>query len=104
MIRPRKPLRQFVNCMETELRANDHKGHTGWRAMDLDWLLRKLDEEVRELHEAARKLQAGNHCPGCGAFLYEPATTPAKVRSEAADVANVAMFIADVCGCLEDGK
>lgn len=69
----------FAVMMEKELRANDHKG--GWSEMTADALLDRLEEEVAELFDAV----SGN-------------TTG--IGSEAADVANFAMMVADVSRAL----
>lgn len=69
----------FVAAMRRKLAANAHKG--GWKDCDPDWLLKRLRQEVDELEEAVQKGQG--------------------VLGEAADVANFAMFIADVCGELK---
>ena len=70
----------FAIAMERELRANDYKG--GWKECDSASLLQHLDEEVYELTEEAMK------------------STSENVLSEAADVANLAMMVADVMGGL----
>ena len=72
----RYPLRKFACLMEEKLRQNDYKGKEGWRGNDLNNLFSKLLEEVHELHLAL----------GTGKDVDE----------EAADVANMAMIIADV--------
>ena len=71
----------FADAMEAQLRANDHK--PGWKN---DWskdLLKRLREETDELEKT----------------LEEPDYT-GNILKEAADVANFAMMIADVCGGL----
>lgn len=72
----------FAAAMEERLKANDHKG--GWRGCNVGYLLGKLDEEVCELIEA----------------LSLPDRLPELVREEAADVANLALFLADNFGGL----
>jgi hypothetical protein len=69
----------FAQAMEAKLKENDHKG--GWKACTPPWLMERLREEVHE--------------PG--------SAVPERVLGEAADVANFAMFIADVCGALRGG-
>jgi len=64
----------FASVMESKLRANDHKAH--WRECSLDYLLTRLEQEALELREAIN----------CGEGVI----------SEAADVANFAMMIADI--------
>jgi len=71
----REPLVWFTGEMEKKLRANDHKD--GWDFPPLDWLFERLLEEVEELRvEIVARKSAHN-------------------ISEAADVANFAMMIAD---------
>lgn len=90
----RPEVRNFADLMEAQLRANDHK--PGWKndpAMDL---IPRLREEAVELEEAtnrhAKRIGWGDH------WLGED--TSVRVGKEAADVANFAMMIADVCGAL----
>lgn len=64
---------EFALLMEQKLRANDHK--TGWRGMQNSELIQRLTEEAKELSDAI-DIQEG-------------------IPSEAADVANFAMFIWD---------
>ncbi len=81
----RPEVRAFAELMERVLRANDRKG--GWKHMKPPALLRRLDEEVAELHGAVN--------------IPRQPLTPIEhtwVAREAADVANFAMFIADVYG------
>lgn len=73
----------FADKMESELRKNDHK--SPWSDESIYWLGERLDEEVKELHEA----------------IVDPKSTWEKVVSEAADVANFCMMIADNAGGLE---
>ncbi len=80
---PRAEVIAFADAMEERLRANDHKG--GWRDCELGWLSQRLLEEWRELD---------------GALWPEETRDPVEVIHEAADVANFAMMIADVCGAL----
>lgn len=82
----RPELRSFVINMEDEMRANDHKGKDGWKHNSLDHLLNHLMDEVRELHAAMTKARTRT----------EQARYTEDVVSEAADVANVAMMVADV--------
>lgn len=73
----REPVRWFAEQMEKKLKANDHKG--GWTKDMLPYLGRRFGEEVNEFVEA---MASGD----------ESATI-----NEAADVANFAMMIADLC-------
>jgi NTP pyrophosphatase (non-canonical NTP hydrolase) len=60
-----------------KLRKNQHKSH--WREEPVDWLLMRLKEEVAELEQAV---------------MCEPGES---IWNEAADVANIAAMVADVC-------
>lgn len=72
---------RFGSAMEVELNQNDHKLH--WSNYSAKWLLNRLRQEVRELAKAV-----------------EADSRPERILSEAADVANFALMIADVCGGL----
>lgn len=72
----------FAREMEDRLRANDHKG--GWKSCTRGYLLRRLRTELRELVSALNRRGAD----------YDSS----EVVSEAADVANFAMMIADTQG------
>ena len=90
----RPEVRAFADLMEAQLRDNDHK--PGWKNdSDLD-LFERLGEESAELlaalHRHAKRLSWGDH------WVMED--TAPRVGREAADVANFAMMIADVCGAL----
>jgi NTP pyrophosphatase (non-canonical NTP hydrolase) len=87
----------FVLAMEQKLEWGRSQGRTGW---DSHWknvsvdsfgipaLFEKLQEELDELHFEAMD--------GRGEYDLE------KLRLEAADVANVAMMIADMAGALRE--
>lgn len=84
----------FSKEMESKLQDNIHKGgREGWEDDYPEDLLSRLKEEVSELEEA---LRLRNSLP-LGAS--SPAMT-SRITKEAADVANFAMMIADVCGGL----
>lgn len=71
----------FADAMENKLRANDHKG--GWKNdINLD-LYYRMEEESRELLTAVATGRVD------------------EILGEAADVANFAMMVADVCGVLD---
>lgn len=72
----------FAVAMEKELRENDHKG--GWKTEGISYFIEKLHEEVNELTKALGDIKA----------------TKRRVLSEAADVANIAMMLADIRGSL----
>lgn len=73
----------FASAMEERLKANDHKG--GWQDCAVPWLIGRLRDEVAELGGATAPM----HGLSSHGILHE-----------AADVANFAMMIADVCGPL----
>lgn len=72
---------RFADDMERVLRANERKGKRGWRVEGPDWLLERLRDETNELERAIT-------------LRLESRT----IRREAADVANFAMFLAEVSG------
>lgn len=86
--KPRPQLAQFANLMEEILKRNDHKG--GWNECSALWLLAKLSEEVGELGSILAEL----HFPD-GVTLLLTAQMVRSIREEAADIANIAMMIAD---------
>jgi NTP pyrophosphatase (non-canonical NTP hydrolase) len=71
-----KCVKEFALEMEKKLKANEHK--PGWSDCEMTHLFRRLEEELRELIRAIATLEDCN-----------------KVISEAADVANFAMMVAD---------
>lgn len=82
----------FAGLMEAKLRENDHK--PGWQTDLPQTLYSRLEDECQEL--AMRLGAFGQH-------LLTDSTTQGmldQIGSEAADVANFAMMIADVCGAL----
>lgn len=82
----RPEVEAFADAMEAQLLANDHK--PGWKRDFPSELLRRLKEESTELSRELREWDGSN------------ANSPKRVLKEAADVANFAMMIADVCGGL----
>lgn len=84
----REEVRQFGELMEERLRENDHKG--GWQDESAGWLLGRLLQEVRELEIVLSQRVS-----------LDPDVFKQLVAHEAADVANFAMFICDVCGGFE---
>ena len=73
----RSEVQAFATAMEHQLRLNDYKG--GWEGTTLNYLSRRLTMELKELRRTMKEKLRDN---------------PAVV-SEAADVANFAMMIAD---------
>lgn len=81
----------FAVLMERKLRENDFKG--GWGRDTAASLCRRAREELDELWGIIP------HWTQQGKL---PADKRRELGSEAADVANMAMMVADVCGCLKD--
>jgi NTP pyrophosphatase (non-canonical NTP hydrolase) len=81
---PRDEVLWFAKCMEKKLQANDHKGH--WSNCTLAYLKRRIREELSELERAV---------PRDGFYSFYTSEEVANIVSEAADVANFAMMIAD---------
>lgn len=79
----RPEVRAFADLMEAQLRKNDHK--PGWKNDRPHSLLKRLYDEAAELGHA---------------MPYDDDFEAEVVGLEAADVANFAMMIADVCGAL----
>lgn len=77
---PRPKLMRFARLMESRLLDNEGKG--GWRDCDPEWLLDRLYQEAKELSRETGP--EGKH-------------DSKRIGQEAADVANFAMMIADVC-------
>ena len=71
---------EFVRRMELKLFANKHKGN--WHKCSDSYLLNRLEGETIELKDAIQKYKDGK-------VVWE------HIASEAADVANFAMMIAD---------
>ena len=80
----RGEVRAFARLMEKKLREHDDR--PGWKDCDPEWLLDRLLEEFLELWRAVR-------LAGEDRDFWVP--------KEAADVANFAMMIVDICGALE---
>ncbi len=91
---------RFASAMENEFKENDYKW--GRKDCDLDFLLEKFNEKIEELLEAVDTLRRLEH------NLYRIRYTgdgPIEgyrriVLSEAADIANIVMMIADICKAL----
>ena len=83
MLELRPEVAAFAQAMEAQLRANDHK--PGWKDEDRGDLMERLHDEVGELEVE---------------LVYRGSRRPGLVLKEAADVANFAMMVADVCGGL----
>ena len=80
----RPEVKRFAEIMEGRLKENYHK--PGWKDDKVSSLLGRLIEETGELTIAMMRSEFSGVC------------------REAADVANFAMMIADVCGGLAEGE
>lgn len=91
----RPEVQAFAKMMEAKLRENDFKG--GWKNCPIGYLTRRCGNELSELRETIhrRLLRTPNGHPA------PSAEESALIGREAADVANFAMMIADVCGALK---
>lgn len=78
----------FAEAMERELRENDWKG--GWDDCTINFLIEKLEEETKELERIVQR-----DCPFCGKRM-RPTEGDTDALSEAADVANIVMMIAEI--------
>jgi hypothetical protein len=83
-VRIRPEVRAIAEAMEERLKRNEWKG--GWDAMSVAALFKRLGQEIAELRRETKKPNAKQN--------------PYMIRHEAADVANFAMMIADVCNAL----
>jgi hypothetical protein len=86
----RKEVKEFAVLMERKLRQNDHK--KSWRSCNQEYLLTRLDEEVKELHDCFFI-----YSPGDMNFLMDGQHDD-RIPGEAADVANFAMMLWDNFG------
>ena len=85
----------LAEAMERKLSRHDgDRGKDGWLSESPSWLLERLEEETKELTTVVG--------------MYEESTDPSDrerrrkmVLKEAADVANFAMMVADVCHALD---
>jgi hypothetical protein len=94
--RLRPEVRRFAELMEEKLRANDHKG--GWQGDSAFDLVARASEELDELDVAvSQHLARRAELPAVRSHWLPNAM---RVAREAADVANFAMMVADVCGAL----
>jgi len=92
----------FAAAMEQKLRENDEK-KGGWGDESESFLLGRLREETDELDREIERFHRAN-----AAFMRceeraDPNARARDVRREAADVANLAMMLADNAGDLRDG-
>jgi len=98
----RPEVQAFAEMMEAKLQENAHKG--GWKGCTTAYLSRRCGNELEELRSVVQRLHAwmrDNTFPsGRGPSLTDNADLSAEIGREAADVANFAMMLADVCGAL----
>jgi NTP pyrophosphatase (non-canonical NTP hydrolase) len=104
----RPEVQAFAVLMEQQLRANDHKG--GWADDDAEDLLKRMHEESGEVEDAITAWRNLTFAYPRGATQVEADGWVAKmwdqqrrIGREAADVANFAMMVADVCKGLPEG-
>lgn len=90
MLELRPEVAEFAQAMERKLRANDHR--PGWGNDHPQALLARMKDEAGELEGAAYR------CWVSGLRGAEVEDLAQEVLYEAADVANFAMMVADVCG------
>lgn len=107
----RPEVQAFAKLMEAKLRENDHKNRgsrqMGWKNEATGYLLRRIRTETKELVNAIKE----RHRLVRNSLISQPWLTQQQrcaaqdivIGREAADVANFAMFIADVCGALKHG-
>jgi len=82
----------FSKKMVERLEGNSDKGdRENWKAESYEYLLERLDEEVKELVDIIHQ------CKLCCYGKH-------RVSSEAADISNFAMMIADKIGGLKESK
>lgn len=88
-------LLRFASRMSAKLDANEHKG--GWEECTVEYLLIRLKQEVRELDGVFKSVEDGGIYWTDFPFNMLTVDERARVASEAADVANFALMIADRC-------
>src|SRR5262245_28744819 len=103
MLELRREVAAFAQLMEQKLRENDKKG--GWKHCETAYLSRRCGNELEELrtrvkrgHDWMRRMWSRPNARG--PYSLSGSTFATEIGLEAADVANFAMMIADVCGAL----
>lgn len=86
----------FAKKMETKLALNDHKG--GWKDCEVDWLIKRLQQETNELIERWNTRQWSMQGRSAGENVPLIDVDDEAIISECADIANFAMMIADKFG------
>jgi hypothetical protein len=97
----RDEVKAFAVLMEAKLRENDHKG--GWIGCEVYWLLDRLREEADEVAALVKSFEGTppmRYVSATGELKPLSKSTRGRIGREAADVANFAMMLADVCGAL----
>ncbi|MHC4501833.1 MAG: hypothetical protein ACYTFI_00895 [Planctomycetota bacterium] len=99
-MRLRAEVDSFAAEMERELQANDHKG--GWKDCSPWPLFAEMTNHKRALQRSVGDLLAMETDVAMGSHgdLPKQQQLIDRIRDDAADVANFAMMIADVCGAL----
>ena len=88
----RPEVRAFALLMERELRKHDYR--PGWKGDDPTGLTYRVLEEAHELRRSM--LSTGGAPVHMIGHRHK-----AEIAADAADVANMAMMVADVLGCLD---
>lgn len=86
----------FSKQMEAKLVLNDHKG--GWKDCEIDWLIKRLQQETNELIERWNARQSSMQGRSAGENVPLIDVDNEAIINECADVANFAMMIADKFG------
>jgi len=86
-------VKKFAKEMEAKLESNRHKGdRETWRKSTPESILVRLEEELMELEEEIDFLK----------LHPRDVAVRRRIVHEAADIANFALIIADICGGLDD--
>lgn len=97
---PRAKVMKLAEAMEFKLAEKDDDedyGDDGWISDNYEELFDRMEEEVAELKQALKRWDDANHDDS---KTHKRLTR--NVLSEAADVANFAVMIADVCDALKE--
>jgi hypothetical protein len=99
----RPVVQRFAELMEAKLKENDKKG--GWGNCSTAYLSRRCGNELGELRAAVNRgkhwVRQSTFLSGRGPVISDNEELRLLIGREAADVANFAMMIADVCGALK---
>jgi len=91
----RLKVQQFALLMEQKLRENDAKG--GWHGESTGWLMSRLHQEAEEVTRAIVAQDIVRSLPQTRETAVTLIALRRNIAREAADVANFAMMIADMC-------